>query len=300
MEDVEILIGGISEITSIRPYWGWSGVNLRELWRYRELVYFLIWHDVKVRTSRPRLVLPGPSCSRSDDGGLQRVLQPVIGVPNGWQPIPHLLLCGALALAVGRGGRQQGGQQSGRRPEPGDQGVLSAPGHPAGPQVLAGLVDFALAFVVYLGMVLYYQVHISWQIVSLPLFLGVALITALGSRVSLALNVSYRDVGYVIPFLVRVWFLLTPITYAVSVVPRRLQPLYWHDPWSASWKAFRWALSAGGEYPWPLMGISALTAVLMLVSGSIFFRRMERTFADLVWRGLLERRVWPGGEVRPE
>ena len=149
--------------------------------------------------------------------------------------------------------------------------------------VLAGLVDFALAFVVYLGMVLYYQVHISWQIVSLPLFLGVALITALGVSLWLAaLNVSYRDVGYVIPFLVRVWFFLTPITYAVSVVPERLQPLYWLNPMVGVVEGFRWALYAGGEYPWPLMGISALTAVLMLVSGSIFFRRMERTFADLV------------------
>jgi len=152
--------------------------------------------------------------------------------------------------------------------------------------ILAGLVDFALASVVYLGMIVYYQVRPGWEIFLLPAFLLVTVMTTVGVSLWLAaLNVAYRDVAFVIPFLVRVWFFVTPVTYSVSVVPAPYQPLYWMNPMVGVVEGFRWSLYAAGEgavFPWNLMAISAGVALLLVVTGTAFFRRMERTFADLV------------------
>jgi lipopolysaccharide transport system permease protein len=149
--------------------------------------------------------------------------------------------------------------------------------------VVAGLVDFALAFVVMLGMMVYYGMRPTSAVWTLPLYLALALITALGAGLWLAaLNVSYRDVGYVIPFLVRVWFFITPVTYAISIVPAAYLPLYALNPMVGVVEGFRWALLGSAAPSISLVLPSVAVAIGLLVSGALYFRRMERTFADVV------------------
>ena len=273
-------------VTTIRPSRGWSGIDLRELWRYRELIYFLVWRDVKVRYKQTLL------------GALWAILQPFLtmvvfsiffgrfmGVPTDGSPYPVFSYAALLPWQVLESGVSKAGTSlvAGRNLV--TKVYFPRIAIPMAP-ILAGLVDFALASVVFVGMFFYYQVRPGWEVLALPLFLLVTLMTTVGASLWLAaLNVSYRDVAFIIPFLVRVWFFVTPITYPVSVVPEALQPLYWMNPMTGVVEGFRWSLYAAAEgavFPWSLMAISAGVALLLLATGTAFFRRMERTFADLV------------------
>jgi lipopolysaccharide transport system permease protein len=148
---------------------------------------------------------------------------------------------------------------------------------------LGGLLDFAIAFLVLLGMILFYQLRPTSAIWTLPLFVLLALVTALGAGLWLsALNVEYRDVRYTIPFLTQFWMFLTPIAYPSSLVPELWRPVYGLNPMVGVVEGFRWALLGVGSPPGLLMGVSVLAALAMLVSGLYYFRRMERTFADKV------------------
>lgn len=273
-------------ITYIRATRGWSGVDVRELWRYRELIYFLVWRDVKVRYKQTLL------------GALWAILQPFltmvvfsvffgrfIGVPTDGSPYPVFSYAALLPWQLLEAGVSKAGTSlvAGRNLV--TKVYFPRIAIPMAP-ILAGLVDFALAAVVYLGMIVYYQVRPGWEVLALPAFLLVTIMTTVGVSLWLAaLNVSYRDVAFVIPFLVRVWFFVTPVTYPVSVVPQAYQPLYWMNPMVGVVEGFRWSLYAAGEgvvFPWNLMAISAGVALVLVVTGTAFFRRMERTFADLV------------------
>jgi len=273
-------------VTYIRASRGWSGIDLRELWRFRELIYFLVWRDVKVRYKQSLL------------GALWAILQPFLtmvifsiffgrflGVPTDGSPYPVFSYAALLPWQVLESGVSKAGTSlvAGRNLV--TKVYFPRIAIPMAP-ILAGLVDFALAAVVYLGMFVYYQMRPSWEILLLPAFLLVTLMTTIGVSLWLAaLNVSYRDVAFVIPFLVRVWFFVTPITYSVSVVPEPYQPLYWMNPMVGVVEGFRWSLYAAGQgavFPWNLMAISAGVALVLVVTGTAFFRRMERTFADLV------------------
>jgi lipopolysaccharide transport system permease protein len=273
-------------VAYIRPSHGWSGIDLAELWRYRELLYFLVWRDVKVRYKQTVL------------GALWAILQPFltmvvfsiffgrfIGVPTDGSPYPvfsyaALLPWQLLEAGVGKAGTSL---VAGRNLV--TKVYFPRIAIPMAP-ILAGLVDFALAGVVYLGMIVYYQMRPGWEVFALPAFLLVTLMTTVGVSLWLAaLNVSYRDIAFVIPFLVRVWFFITPITYPVSVVPEAYQPLYWMNPMVGVVEGFRWSLYAAGAgtaFSWNLMAISAGVALALVVTGTAYFRRMERTFADLV------------------
>jgi lipopolysaccharide transport system permease protein len=148
--------------------------------------------------------------------------------------------------------------------------------------VLAGLLDFAIAFLVLIGMMVYYHVHPSWAIVLLPAFLLLAVTTALGVGLWLsALNVKYRDVRYVVPFINQFWLFATPVAYPSSLLHEPWHTLYGLNPMVGVVEGFRWAL-IGAPPPGPLVGVSALISLLLLLSGLLYFRRMEETVADVV------------------
>ena len=273
----------------IRPSRGWSSINLPELWRFRELIYFLIWRDVKVRYKQTAL------------GASWAILQPFLTmvvftiffgnlakVPSDDIPYPifsytALLPWGLFAKAITETGRSLVSQRA----------VITKIYFPrlAIPiaSVTAGLVDFALAFLVLIGMMFYYnyapnstyQVVITPAILTLPFFLLLTLVTALGVGLWLSsLNVIYRDINYIIPFLTQFWLFITPIAYPASMIPEKWRLLYALNPMAGVVEGFRWALLGAGSAPSPMIAVSASIAVILMISGLYYFRRMERTFAD--------------------
>jgi lipopolysaccharide transport system permease protein len=150
--------------------------------------------------------------------------------------------------------------------------------------VIAGLVDFGLSFLVLIGMGIFYQIQLTAAAALLPLFVGLALLSTLGVGLWLAaMNVVYRDVGYVVPFLMQAWFYATPVVYSTSIIPPGWsQVLYGLNPMAGVVQGFRWAILGAGEPPTGLLLSSLLVGVLLLASGVLVFRRMERNFADIV------------------
>lgn len=147
----------------------------------------------------------------------------------------------------------------------------------------SGLVDFAIALAVLVGMMIYYGVSISLSILTLPLFLMLALVTSLGVGLWLsALNVEYRDVRYVIPFLTQFWMYATPIAYPSSLLSEPWRTVYGLNPMVGVVEGFRWALLHSNAAPGPMTWVSSAAALILLVTGAFYFRRMERTFADVV------------------
>jgi lipopolysaccharide transport system permease protein len=149
--------------------------------------------------------------------------------------------------------------------------------------VLGGLVDFAIAFVILLVMMAYYGIVPGWQIVTLPLFILLAVVTALAVGLWLsALNVQYRDVRYTINFLIQFWLFATPVAYPSSLVPEAWRPLYGLNPMAGVVEGFRWALLGKAQPPGALLWVSVAVVILLLVGGLYYFRRMEQQFADVV------------------
>jgi len=157
--------------------------------------------------------------------------------------------------------------------------------------VIGGVVDFALAFLVLIAMMLYYNyapnstyhIELTPALLTLPLFLLLAIITSLGVGLWLsALNVLYRDINYIIPFLTQFWLFITPVAYPASMIPERWQLIYALNPMTGVVEGFRWALLGTVEAPGPMLVVSSTIAILGLVSGLFYFRRMERDFADTV------------------
>lgn len=272
-----------TEITIIKPPQGWVRIGLKELWRYRELVFYLVWRDIKVRYKQTFL------------GAAWAVIQPFMtmivfaiffgelaGIPTDDIPYPIFSYTALLPWQLLETGINKSGNSlvAGRNlltkvyfPR------LAIPLAP----VVAALVDFLLAFTVLIGMMFYYDYSPTRAIWTLPLFLLLTMATALGAGLWLsAMNVKYRDVGYIIGFISRMWFFLTPITYAASIVPERFQLLYSLNPMVGVVEGFRWALLGVGDPPSLLIGVAVGIALVMLVSGAFYFRRMERTFADVV------------------
>lgn len=267
----------------VRPSKGWASLNLGELWRYRELVYFFIWRDIKVRYKQTLL------------GAAWAIIQPffvmvifniffgkLAKIPSDGIPYPIFSYVALLPWQLFENGVRKAGNSlvSGRN-------LLTKVYFPrlAIPiaTVIAGLVDFALALTILLGMMWFYDYSPTKWILFTPLLLILALVTALGTGLWLsALNVTYRDIGYIIPFILRVWFFLTPITYSASIVPEEYQTIYALNPMTGVIQGFRWAMLGAGEPPSALILASTVAAVFLMISGLFYFRRMERTFADVV------------------
>lgn len=259
-------------------------LNLRDLWLYRELVYFMTWRDLKVRYKQTVL------------GAGWAILRPLLTmvvfsiffgnlakVPSDNVPYPIFSYTALLpwelfatALSVSSRSLVQNSNMITKIYFPRVILPLSS--------ILAGLVDFLIAFVVLIFMMLFYGIVPTANIWTLPLFLLLTLITALGVGLWLsALNVLYRDVGYVLPFLTQFWMYITPIAYAASLVPERWKLIYALNPMTGVVEGFRWALlGSEASAPGPMLIVSSIMAVVLLISGLFYFRQMERQFADRV------------------
>jgi lipopolysaccharide transport system permease protein len=267
----------------IRPARGWSALHLRDLWQYRELAFFLTWRDVSVRYKQTVL------------GAAWAIIQPFMTmvvfsvffgrlgkIPSDGLPYPLFAFCALLpwqlfANSLGEAGNSLVSNQALITKVYFPRLVIPVSA------TLAGLLDFAIAFLVLIGMMAYYHVAPTTAVWTLPLFVLLAIVTALGVGLWLsALNVQYRDVRYTIPFLTQFWLFATPIAYPSSLIPERWRALYGVNPMAGVVEGFRWALLGTGHAPGPLLTVSVLTSVLLLVSGLFYFRRMERTFADRV------------------
>ncbi len=271
------------EIIYLRPSRGWSALNLRDLWRYRELTYFLTWRDIKVRYKQTVL------------GAGWAIIQPLVnmvvlsiifgnfanmptdGIPRPLFTYSALLPWGLFAKALSDSGRSMLSNRSMITKVYFPRLIIPLA------SVLGGLMDFAIQFVILLGMMLYYQYYPTTAVLTLPLFILLALVTALGVGLWLsALNVLYRDIGYILPFLTQLWLFLTPVGYSISVVPEQWRFLYSLNPMVGVVEGFRWALLGTGNAPGPMIFASAGISVFLLISGMYYFRRMERNFADMV------------------
>lgn len=272
------------EIAYIRPTRGWSGLNLRELWRYREVVYFLIWRDVKVRYKQTLL------------GAMWAILKPLVTmvifsvifgglarIPTDDAPGPLFYFAGLIPWVLFQDGVSKAGTSLVSSAHLVTKVYFPRMAIPLG-SVIAGLVDAGLSFLVLLGMMACYGIWPSSAVWTLPLFLMLALVTALGVGLWLsATNVTYRDVGYVIPFLLQVWMYASPVAYSTSLIPEGpWRIVYGLNPMAGVVQGFRWALLGAGPPPWTLLAVSAGVAVLVLITGTLYFRRAERTFADVV------------------
>jgi lipopolysaccharide transport system permease protein len=271
------------DVIILRPSRGWGSLNLRDLWVYRELIYFLTWRDLKVRYKQTLL------------GAAWAILQPFLSmvvfsvffggllrVSSGDIPYPifsytALLPWGLFSKALTDAGRSLVINRN----------VITKVYFPRLivplSSVLGGVVDFLIAFLVLIGMMWYFKMVPTTALWTLPFFLILSLVTALGVGLWLsALNVIYRDVGYVLPFLTQFWFYLTPIVYSSSEVPEKWRILYGLNPMVGVVEGFRWALLPGSNPPGPMVAVSTVISMVLLISGTIYFRRMERTFADMV------------------
>lgn len=269
--------------TRIRPVEGWAAPRLDELWAYRELLFFLTWRDVKVRYKQTAL------------GALWAVIQPFMtmvvfsiffgklgGIPSDGVPYPIFVYAALVpwtffANALSESSTSLVGNSNLLRKVYFPRLIIPLS------SVVSGLIDFAIAFAVLLGMMAWYGIAPTPNVVWLPALMLLAVTTALGAGLWLsALNVEFRDVKYVIPFLTQFWMLASPIAYPSSLLPEPWRALYGLNPMAGVVEGFRWALLGTGTAPGPVVAVSALAAVVLCAGGLFYFRRMERTFADLV------------------
>jgi len=274
-------------ITYLKPAKGLAALNLKDLWDYRELIYFLTWRDLKVRYKQTLL------------GFTWVLLQPVINmvvftilfgqllnVPTGGIPYPIFSFAALLpwlyfASSLSRSSTTLVGSAN----------LISKVFFPrmvipiAG--VLSGLVDFLVSLIVLVGMMLFYKIIPTWNLFLMPLFLLLALLTALGFGLWLsALNVRFRDVNHLVPFIIEIWKYATPVIYGSTLIPEKFRFLLGLNPMTGVVEGFRWAI-LGSKYvenfnPGPLFIVSISITLLVLISGVIFFRNTERTFADII------------------
>lgn len=272
-----------SSVLVIRPTCGWVPLDLRALWEYRELLYFLTWRDIKVRYKQTLL------------GVAWAIIQPVMimvvftiffghlaKVPSDGFPYPIFTLCALLpwqlfahALTESSNSVVANERLITKIYFPRLMIPLSA--------VLAGLVDFIFAFFALLAMMFYYGIQPTSAVWALPLFVLLAVMTALGVGLWLsALNVQYRDVRYTVPFITQLWLFISPVAYPSSIVPEPWRFFYSLNPMVGVIEGFRWALLGRAEGPGPLLAVSILVVLALLVGGLYYFRRMEKSFADIV------------------
>jgi lipopolysaccharide transport system permease protein len=271
------------EVTVIRPSSGWRALNLRELWAYRELLYFLVWRDIKVRYKQTAL------------GASWAVIQPfftmvvfslffgrLAGVPSDDLPYPIFSFAALVPWTFFASGLTLSANSL-----VGSQQLIKKVYFPrlAIPvaTVLSGLVDFAIAFIVLLAMMWFYGIVPGVAILWTAPLLLLALVTCLGVGLWLsALNVQYRDVRHAIPFLTQLWLFATPIAYPSSLLDEPWRTLYAINPMVGVVEGFRWALLGADTAPGPMILVSSAAAIAILVGGALYFRRLERTFADVV------------------
>jgi len=264
------------------PKW-WVPLRLADLWEYRDLFYFLAWRDLKVRYKQTAL------------GAAWAVLQPFltmvvftvvfgrwVNVSSEGQPYPVFSYVALLPATYFINAISQAGLSL-----VGSVNLITKVYFPRLiiplASVIAGLVDFCIAFVVLIGMMFYYGITPTAAVFVLPLLIALATAAALGVGLWLsALSVEYRDVKYVIPFLTQFWIFLSPVAYSAGVVPEKWRALYAVNPLVGVVEGFRWALLGKTAFPSQALAIGAVVVCVLLATGLFYFRRTERTFADII------------------
>lgn len=268
----------------IEPSRGWVSLKLRELWEYRELLYFLTWRDIKVRYKQTVL------------GAAWAIIQPFMtmvvfslffgnlaNVPSDGIPYPIFSYAALVPWTFFANGLGQSANSL-----VGSANLIKKIYFPRLvipiSSVISGAVDFVLAFIVLILMMLAYGIVPTANVIWLPLFLLLAFVTSLGVGLWLsAMNVQFRDVRYTVPFLTQFWMFATPIAYPSSLIENdTLRALYGINPMTGVVEGFRWALLGTDTAPGPIILVSSFAAVALLISGAFYFRRMEKSFADVV------------------
>lgn len=267
----------------VAPPSGWFNLNFRELWTYRELLYFFIWRDLKVRYKQTLI------------GALWVIVQPLLTmiaftiffgrlahIPSDKLPYPIFYYSALLPWMYFAGALQNATNSM-----IDNQRVITKVYFPRillpMAAVGSGLVDFAIGFLVLVGMLLYYRITPVSGIVLFPVFLLLAVLTALGVGIWLsALNAIYRDVRYLVPFLIQFWMLASPVAYSSTLVPGRWRSLYGLNPMAGVIESFRWSLTGHGQAPNVLLAGSVVMVLLVLVIGIAYFQKVESTIADVV------------------
>ena len=261
----------------------WLALDLVELWAYRELLYFFVWRDIKVRYKQTVI------------GAAWAVLQPVMTmlvfslffgtlakIPSQGLPYPVFYYCALLPWMY-----FSTAMQGATNIVVDQQRVITKIYFPRVvlpiAAVLSGLLDFAISFAVFLGMMVYYRIVPTKAVIWLPAFTLLAILTALGVGLWLsALNALYRDVRYVLPFLVQFWMFASPVAYASSLVPAKWRWLYGLNPMAGVIEGFRWALTGHGQPPGILLAASSAAVILLVFSGLVYYHAVEGTMADVV------------------
>lgn len=263
---------------------GWVSLRLGELWAYRELVYFLTWRDVKVRYKQTVL------------GAAWAILQPFLTMlvfslffgrlakmPSDGVPYPIFAFAALVPWTFFANGLTQSSNSL-----VGSANLITKVYFPrlAVPvaTILSGVIDFVLAFLVLLAMMFYYRLAPSANVLWLPVFMLLALLTSLGVGLWLsAMNVQFRDVRYTVPFLTQFWMFATPIAYPITLLNAQWkQNVFAINPMVGAVEGFRWAIFGVRPAPVAIVAVSFFTAIAVLIGGALYFRRMERTFADIV------------------
>jgi lipopolysaccharide transport system permease protein len=262
---------------------GLFDLNLEEIWRYRELLYFLVWRDVKVRYKQTVI------------GAAWVILQPVLAIivftavfayfakiPSDGLPYPVFALAGLLpwnyfsrAMDRSVASLVDGGHLITKIYFPRLIAPLTA--------IMSPLVDFGIVFILLVIMLVWYGIVPSWGILALPLFLLLAMLTALAIGLWVgALYVRYRDVGHAVPFLTQIWLYASPVIYPTSLIPEKWRLIYSLNPMVGIIEGFRWGLLGGAPPDFRIMLVSTFVVGVLLFSGIVFFKRMEKTFADFI------------------
>jgi lipopolysaccharide transport system permease protein len=278
------VVGAATEPTVvIRPSTGFANLELRAVWQFRELLYFLAWRDVKVRYKQTII------------GAAWAILQPLMtmvvftvifghfakipsdGLPYSVFTYTALLPWNYFSQAINRGGASLVGDSNLVKKVYFPRLIIPLSA------VASPLIDFFISFLVLLAMMVWFGIRFRWGVLAVPFFLLLALMTALAVGLWLsALNARYRDIGHTIPFLTQFWMFASPVAYPLSLVPEKWRLLYCLNPIVGVIEGFRWAL-LGTERPgFGVMAPSTIIVLLLLVGGIVFFKRMERTLADIV------------------
>lgn len=267
----------------IVPVKGWTALQLREVWQRRELMLFLTWRDIKVRYAQTAL---GVAWAVLQPLALMVVLTVFLGrlagVPSDGYPYAVFAMAG-LVVWTFFANAVTGAANS----LIGSANLVSRVYFPRlvlpGAALMSFLPDIAIASALLMVLMVVYGVSIPVTALLLPVFVAFAMLVAASIGVWLAaLNVAYRDVRYAVPFLIQLWLFATPVAYPASLVPDRVRDLLGLNPMSGVVEGFRWALLGQRPAPWSLMAVSALVAVVVLVAGAFYFRRVEHRFADVI------------------
>jgi lipopolysaccharide transport system permease protein len=274
---------GAVPVLRIRPPGGWFDLNLGEFWHARELSYFMVWRDIKIRYKQTVI------------GAAWAVLQPLATmavfslffgklakVPSMGLPYPIFYYSALLPWMYFASALQNSTNVIVEQ-----QRVITKVYFPRlvlpVSSVISPLLDFAISFLFFLAMMIYYRIHPSAVMLLFPLFLALAVLTALGVGLWLsALNALYRDVRYVVPFLVQFWMFASPVVYPSSLIPAQWRWLYGLNPMTGVIEGFRWSLTGQGNPPGVLLAASSCAVLVLVCSGVLYFKKMEAVIADVV------------------